>query len=568
MEEKTYVEWPLKEKLPHKKNFYVKCFCGVCGKPTADRTIAQMEKSKEIICKSCSLKRKSAQALETRKRTCLEKYGVENVFQLQEVKDKIEEKVDRKLISEKTHQAALSRSDEDRKKIKAKREESLVKNYGSLENYYTERAKKTEATCESKYGVKSTLLLPQCKENLKEKFNVESNISQSEHWKKEVEKTSLDKRGIHWHTADKDVIQKTQNTNLERYGKKYFVNTDSFRQQLYEKWTKTALVNKDLSYYNLEYVDNTTLKCRKCGYERNVKHTSEVNLSFCPNCHLNVRSKLENFVAEHLKNNGVQFKVNDRRVIKPKELDIYIPEFNLAIEVDGLYFHQNKDRYYHINKTKECEKLGIHLIHFSDKELIENKDKCLSIIDYFTRKNLIKIFARNCEVKTVENNAYKKFCEDNHLQGSAYASVKLGLYYNGELVQVMSFGKPRFSDYEWEIIRECSLKNYVIVGGKNKLFSHFIKNYNPENVISYCDRLVFQGDSYLKMGMSLVNETPPSYVYYKAGQILSRFQCQKHKLSKLLSNYNPQLSEKENMISNGYGIVYDCGERVYLWQRK
>lgn len=566
--EKNYVTWPLKEKVSNKKKYYVKCCCSVCGKQTADRTVFQMERTKEVICKSCSLKRKASQALETRKQTCLKRYGVENVFQLQEVKEKISEKVDRKLIAEKTHLAALNRSDEERKEIRDKIENSLIRNYGSLDNYFAERAKKTQATCESRYGVKSSLLLPQCKEHLKEKYNVEENISQSEHWKKAVEKTSMSKRGVHWHSADKAVIDKIQSTNLKKYGKKYFINTDAFRRQLYERWTKNSLINSDLSYYNLEYVNDTTLRCKKCGYERKVSHTFEVNMSFCPNCHSNMRSKYENLIAAHLEQNGIRFTTNDRSVIKPKELDVYIPDYKLAVEVDGLYFHQNKDKYYHVNKTKECEKLGIHLIHFSDKDLIQSKDKCLSIIDYFTEKNLSKIFARKCEVKTVENSAYRKFCEDNHLQGSAHASVKLGLYYNNELVQVMSFGKPRFSRYEWEIIRECSLKNYVIVGGKNKLFSYFVKNHNPESIVSYCDRLVFQGDSYLKMGMNLIKETQPSYVYYKDGGVLSRFQCQKHRLSRFLSSYSPDMSERDNMINNGYGVVYDCGERVFLWQRK
>ncbi|MBR4316364.1 MAG: hypothetical protein IKP65_05310 [Alphaproteobacteria bacterium] len=56
---------------------------------------------------------------------------------------------------------------------------------------------------------------------------------------------------------------------------------------------------------------------------------------------------------------------NDKTMIKPYELDIYIPEKQVAIEFDGIYWHneENKPKNYHLMKTELCEEKGIHLIH-------------------------------------------------------------------------------------------------------------------------------------------------------------------------------------------------------------
>ena len=87
------------------------------------------------------------------------------------------------------------------------------------------------------------------------------------------------------------------------------------------------------------------------------------------------------------------------------------------------------------------------------------------------------------------------------MQGECGARIKLGLFYKEELVQIMSFGVPRFTNkYEWEILRECSKVEWGIVGGKEKLWNYFLKHYNPKNCISYCDYSKFKGDSYLKIG--------------------------------------------------------------------
>lgn len=128
----------------------------------------------------------------------------------------------------------------------------------------------------------------------------------------------------------------------------------------------------------------------------------------------------------------------------------------------------------------------------------------------------------------------------------------------------MSFGKSRYSKDSFEMIRECSKAGYSVVGGKSKLLSYFEKNYNPDSIVSYCEKNKFSGISYLKCGFSLERESDPGYSYYKNNQKFSRVSFQKFKLKDKLETFDPNLTETENMLLNGYYKLYDYGNFVFI----
>lgn len=287
----------------------------------------------------------------------------------------------------------------------------------------------------------------------------------------------------------------------------------------------------------------------------------------CPKCMIGSNvSKQEKELGNFIDSLSVKWEKN-RAILNGKELDIYIPEANLAIEYDGVYWHNNIDNSY---KFEECKKQGIRLIQITEWEWLYNKDKIKEYLkEILTKKYIKKIFARKCELKEVDNKIYKEFCEKNHLQGYAIASVKLGLFYEGELVQIMSFSKSRLSkNYEYEMIRECSKQEYYIVGGKGKLLNYFEKTYKPKSLISYCEKNKFNGNSYLRLGFRLDRESKPGYNYYKRKQKLTRQVCQKHKLKNLLENFDENLTEWENMQNNGYMRLFDYGNYVFVKEYK
>jgi hypothetical protein len=155
---------------------------------------------------------------------------------------------------------------------------------------------------------------------------------------------------------------------------------------------------------------------------------------------------------------------------------------------------------------------------------------------------------------------------ENHIQGTCASKINLGLFYEKELVSLMTFGKPRFNKkYEYELIRFCNKKNLSVIGGASKLLHSFIEEYHPNSIISYANRRWSQGNLYEKLGFSLDLETPPNYFYFHPDDFLlkSRVQFQKHKLQSILQEYNPDLSETKNMYINGYRKIYDCGNKVY-----
>ena len=246
---------------------------------------------------------------------------------------------------------------------------------------------------------------------------------------------------------------------------------------------------------------------------------------------------------------------------------IYIPDLKIAIEYDGVYWYNNINNSY---KFEECRKQGIRLIQITEWEWIFCQEKIKNYLkDTLTKEYANKFYARKCEIKEVDNKTYKDFCEENHLQGYAVASVRLGLFYQDELIQIMSFSKSRMSKkYEYEMIRECSKQGYCVVGGKGKLLKYFEKNYKPKSLISYCEKNKFSGYSYLKLGFSLDKESQPGYNYYKGKQKLTRQICQKHKLKEVLENFDENLTEWENMQNNGYMRLFDYGNFVFVKEYK
>ena len=169
------------------------------------------------------------------------------------------------------------------------------------------------------------------------------------------------------------------------------------------------------------------------------------------------------------------------------------------------------------------------------------------------------------EIKKIDKQISKSFQESNHIQGYVPSSIEIGLFYNDELVLLTTFGKPRFNkNYEYELLRLCSKQNYSVVGGFSKILKYFKQTYSS-SIISYACRKYSSGNVYEKTGFTFIENSKPSYLYTKDDIVLSRYQCQKHKLKNLLGNeYDCDLTEKENMIDAGYHKVFDCGNKVYV----
>ena len=265
-------------------------------------------------------------------------------------------------------------------------------------------------------------------------------------------------------------------------------------------------------------------------------------------------ASLRNFVSQFVEVHPEEYYISDKEG-KYYGIDVYIPSKKIGFEFNGTYWHSElfKDSQYHQKKSLIAAEKGIQLFHIWEHEW--NNPVQRPILEALIKSKLGKFFnkigASKCKVVNLSYKKYSDFCNENHIQGEAGAKVKLGLIYKEKLVQVMSFGSPRFLDsIEWEIIRECSKSDYIILGGKEKLWSYFIKNHNPNSVISYCDFSKFTGNSYLKLGFKKARLNKPGFVWYD-------------EKNRSVHWRNPY---KNKEFKNKYIKVFDVGQLVFTWQ--
>lgn len=264
------------------------------------------------------------------------------------------------------------------------------------------------------------------------------------------------------------------------------------------------------------------------------------------------------------------------------EIDIYSEEHKIGIEFNGLYFHSElagkKNELYHLNKTDKAEQNGIHLIHIFEDEWLNKQDIIKSRLCNLFGKNDTKIFARKCTIKEISNTpASLQFLEDNHLQGKDNSSIRLGLFFNEELISAMTFRKPsvsmghRKTDGIIELSRFCNKKYTNVVGSASKLLSYFLKNYSYDEIISYADRRWTPAGKnlYNSIGFNLMHSSSPNYWYMKNhSSRIPRFNFTKHKIIKNFELADPSLSEFQNMVNLGYDRIWDCGNYKYSLLRK
>ena len=375
--------------------------------------------------------------------------------------------------------------------------------------------------------------------------------------------------------------QRRQETMKATYGVPFNLQRDSVRQKLGKHCSSDEFKEqaRQRGYNQYNHIERDVYSPEKIALMNQTMTAPEIaqqigcspsfvlqslkKVGLCGQIH--AHSSQETRVRNLLNQYSIEHVVNDRSLIAPKELDIYIPSHSLAIEVNGLYWHSElngKDKHYHLQKTLDCEKKGIRLLQFWDFEVEDKWPIVESMILNKLNLNQTRIGARVCYVAGVDSYREKTFLEDNHIQGYVPSSVCLGLYRRGELVSLMSFKRPRFNKrFDWELLRFCNKTNITVSGGASRLFS-----YRPSgSIITYADRRYSCGQLYNRLEFTGLKPSKPSYHYTKDFITLeSRIKYQKHKLPQLLEIFNPSLTEWDNMVINGFDRVWDCGTSVFF----
>ena len=493
----------------------------------------------------------SSQAVKNKKnQTCLEKYGFSQATQSEEIKNKVKQTCIEKYGVENPFQ-----NEEIKNKIKLKTHQTSLEKYGVEHIFQSDEVKdKIKQTCLEKYGVDNAMKSEEIKNKVKqtclEKYSGIAPVC-SQDVKDKIKQTCLEKYGVEYALQSEKVKEKIKQTNLEKYGSENFQQLHIPKEFLTKEWweqRKNFLEAKEIIGDAISY-SKVYLKA----------HQFRPDWDF-----QSLISQPHQRVINLLNQHQIIYETNTRQVIKPLELDIYIPSKHLAIEVNGVYWHSDlngKDKNYHLNKTLECEKQGIQLLQFWDIEIENQWNIIQSMILSKLEIYQTRIGARKCKVIQVPNMIEKCFLNENHLQGYRPSSICLGLEYQDELVSIMSFSKPRFSNKSnWELLRFCNKINTQVIGGASKLFEKRPKG----SIISYSDKRYSNGDLYTRLKMVKQKSSAPSYYYMKNYQSLeNRMKYQKHKLYEKLELHNPELTEWENMMNNGYDRIWDCGNFVF-----
>ena len=458
--------------------------------------------------------------------------------------------------------------------------------------------KKMQQTNLKKYGVENAM-----QNKIISNKSQQTNIklyggcgNASDKLKEKQKATLINKYGVDNYAQTKECHDKIKQTCLKLYGVDHPSKTNSVRNKILLSRRKTEISRKD---YLIGYTPNGDWIC-KCPHEEckfcnekyfiiqpgyfvgRVHDCTELCTKLLPiGCDNTKNTSIELFVQQILDKHNIQYETNVRGVMgDKKELDIYIPSKQFAIECNGVLSHctKYKDQHYHENKTIRCNENNIRLLHIWEDWIRWKPDIVKSMILSKLGLSENRLFARKCVVEQCTNRKeYADFMEKNHIQGKSGFEIGYGLRFNGKLVSVMTFGHKRGAvgsktdkgkSDEFELIRFCSLLNTQVVGAAGKLFNHFIQDYRPAMVYSYASNDISDGGVYKKLGFESDGQINKSYWYIDPKTLIRyhRTSFTKNAIVKkgIKEKNDGTWTEHQAMDEAGYLRIYDSGQTKWI----
>ena len=476
-------------------------------------------------------------------------------------------------------------SDELKKNRSAKAKETFLKKYGvdnpakskevlvkiqktNLDRYGVEHSSQSVVVKEkvkksnlAKYGVEYSFQANEVKEKIKQtnldKYGVD-NPSKSEVIKQRIVESNRKNLGVDYPMQSKEVLDKSRITSLQKYGTEYPNQSEIVKQHIKES---------SLRIYGVEHPfmsDVVIDKVLKTNLDRYgvpcylmlTKRWKEAN-----------DSKPNRDFASLLDANNIKYE----REFRCGKYSYDFKVVNTLIEINPTATHNTyfspygdksvKGKYYHRDKSKLARDSGYNVIHVFDWD---DKSKIINLL-----RDRDIVYARKCDVRLVDSVECNQYLMTYHLQDKCNSqTIRLGLYYNNQLVSLMTFGVARYNKkYEYELLRYCASHN--VIGGAEKLFKYFVDTYKPNSVVSYCDTSKFSGKVYDILGFKIDTVNAPSCHWYSVKE-------NKHITDNLLrmqgydrlfkENHGKGTSNEELILSRGYLPVYDCGQATYYWK--
>lgn len=500
-----------------------------------------------------------------------------------------------------------------------------------VNNYWKQHKKYVQKhTCLELYGVDSSAKVADIqakqKATVKAKYGAE-NIMQTDTGKKRLQKTMMERYGVPCNLMARDdvydfskrcydtlmsdsawvrVLKKLASDKKVAYDMLYkeyslyhrdFISSmqvSDHIETLCKAWKKAG---RDV----IKYPTNTFFKMPVVMASMFLNEYAKKGLISLPSNFNCFKSQYELMVANYLDSLGVKYEVNNRSVLGGKEIDFYIPEKKVGVEINPSVSHNSnkyaknrgrlfgsKEELYHYDKYKAAEKAGIVLLQLFEYDL--NPEQFDKKTKYLLKQKLCgydeKIYARNTVVYEAKRDIRTKcvaFLNDYHLQGSATATKYFAMEYCGELVGVASFKQHK--GYV-ELKRLCFKHGVQVLGGLSKFISAYFKSdTNCDIIKSFSDNNIGDGTGYLWSGAKLVGETKTSLCFVSSSNGLDMYSWQIatpwSAKSGVLSKYTSQLSAQNEIDEyietkmphrfddgHGYDRVYRVGSKIWQFSRQ
>lgn len=443
-----------------------------------------------------------------RKSTCIDKYGVPVASQFESTKDKLRSKA-------------------------KENEESRKQN------------------CLLKYGFDNVAKVPSIKNKIR-------NTIHSNEYQTKVHISNLKRYGVSYASQSLDVQNKMKLTNLERYGVEYPTQCETVKSKMIKTLYNTRIQDPSINHRSVEAIHDTCKERYGVDWPCQLEQCRQAS---------GAKSNINNKFKSICESSGILLESEFH--LGSYSYDFRVVGQNTLIEIDPTYTHNAIGNHwtskglsydYHKLKSELAESKGFRCIHIFDW------DNYAKIIDIIRPKQVV--YARHCTILEVSSIDCDSFLNSYHLQNTCRGqTIRLGLYYDGELIQLLSLGKPRYNkNYEWELLRLCSHSKYKVLGGASKLFKHFINTYEPNSIISYCDKSKFKGDVYSEIGMNLKYTAPPAKVWSNGKQKITDNLLRQRGFDQIFhTDFGKGTSNEGLMIEHGWLPVYDCGQAAYTW---
>lgn len=488
------------------------------------------------------------EVMEKRKQTCLDKYGCEFSVQSESVKEKIKQTCLDKYGVESPAQA---------ESVKKKIKDTLFQKYGctclsQIESVKEKRAQKQKTINKSEqhkldtYGV----LNPTSEDILNAR-----------------RKHCIEKYGCEHPMKNMDVQERSKQTMMEHYGTESFFCSDTFKTRNFntrnEKWKEYVIP----LFEPIEFEGNASKKvykwkCVKCGniFEQRIYNTNfcsiDQRMPRCLHCYplnsngkSNEEKEVYDYICSIINEECISTHHIDENGKYIFELDIYIPKYSIAIEFDGLFWHNEKsgkNSNYHLWKTNECKKRGIRLIHIFEDEWVFHKNAVKDYLARILHCNHKKISSHNCLIKNISTEECLCFLNENSFHKHITFTEQYGLFWKGNMIAVMALNKENGNRFEISSI--VSKANFKIYGLIEKFLNHFDKIHPLSSLIYYMDiRYEEKSEQLIKYKFEFVKFEKPE-MFYVIG--LNRY---------TIAEYE-NLDKKDNKINK----IYDCGKKMFI----